>query len=182
MSIPKALQRRAAVEARLSARFRAQARMLARYCEHARARGFDNCAEAVQVIETSEAYAVALERWCLGEITPQELAVRYGKVGVAPARTLSYIADALQTCREHLCKCPTHAPPWWEFTSLSIEWGMLDCARWVTLGEGSRESVLGEYATTLRAVEREDVERASAAKLPIERLATTTKTAKGTNP
>lgn len=168
MSIPESLRRRSAIEARLSARFRAQARMLARYCNRARDRGLDNTDDAARAIEAVEAYAVALERWCLGEVTPQALARRYAALQATTWVALHLAASAIRHDREHLCSFPTHAPPWWQLTSSVVERRMVDCAVWVMLGEGSAETVRGEYATMLRAVEREDVERARAEKLPLE--------------
>lgn len=142
--------------------------MLARYCERARARGLDNTDDSARAIEAVEAYAVALERWCRGEVTPQALAVSYGALQATTWAALRLAASAIHRDREHLCSFPTHAPPWWQLTSWIVEHRMAECAAWVMLGEGSAETVRGEYETTLRAVEREDVERAQAEKLPLE--------------
>ena len=176
MSIPKSLRRRSAIEARLSTRFRAQARMLARYCEIARARGLDVSGDAAQLLELIEAYATTLEAWCLGERTPQALAWRYAEMPqvwsvvsplCAPLDGLLLAAHRLNGHRDHLCRYPTHAPSRWLPTGTDLVRVFVDISRQL-LSHGSEETVLGDFDAMLRAVEREDVERARAEKLPLE--------------
>lgn len=170
MTVPRSLLRPSAIHARLSARLRAEARVIARLCEGARRAGHDRTEASARALELVEAYVVALEGWCLGERTTQALVASHLAYEALSdgASSLRAAATILHLHRNHLCKFPTHAPEWWLPTGQDLERALAEALVWVW-GAGDGRAVVDLCDQARREVEREDVERASAAKTPLWR-------------